>query len=152
MSIPWKYRNIGDFHQYYSGEKRDPVLTLVIGGNHEASNYFSELYHGGLLAPYIYYLGAVNVLRYGLFRIASLSGIFNRADYRKQHHERLPYDRNEIRSTYHARECDISRLLRLRFPVDIGISHDWPRHVEWFVDYKKLFADWPNFFESAKID
>ena len=28
---------------YYTGEKRAPVLTIVIGGNHEASNYFWEL-------------------------------------------------------------------------------------------------------------
>ena len=75
MSVPWKYRSIGDFHRYYSGEKQAPVLTLVIGGNHEASNYFSELYYGGWLASNIYYLGAVNVLRYGPFRIAGLSGI-----------------------------------------------------------------------------
>lgn len=152
MSVPWKYRHIGDFHQYYSGEKQAPVLTLVIGGNHEASNYLSELYYGGWLAPNIYYLGAVNVLRYGPFRIAGLSGIFKGADYRKPHHERLPYDRDEIRSIFHLRECDVSKLLQVRFPVDIGISHDWPRRVEWFGDYKKLFADRPNFFESAKID
>lgn len=143
---------MGDFHRYYSGDKQAPVLTLVIGGNHEASSYLSELYYGGWLAPNIYYLGAVNVLRYGPFRIAGLSGIFKASDYHKPHHECLPYDRDEIRSIYHVRECDVSKLLQVRFPVDIGISHDWPRHVEWFGDYKKLFADQPRFFESAKID
>ncbi|KAF2794581.1 hypothetical protein K505DRAFT_303761 [Melanomma pulvis-pyrius CBS 109.77] len=152
ISVPWRYRTLGDFYRYYSGERQAPVLTLVIGGNHEASNYLSELYYGGWLAPNIYYLGAVNVLRYGPFRIAGLSGIFKGTDYCKPHHERLPYDRNEIRSIYHVRECDISKLLQVRFPVDIGISHDWPRRVEWFGDYKRLFADRPTFFESAKID
>ena len=29
--------------RYYTGEKQAPVLTIVIGGNHEASNYFWEL-------------------------------------------------------------------------------------------------------------
>ena len=124
----------------------------MIGGNHEASNYLSELYYGGWLAPNIYFLGAVNVLRYGPFRIAGLSGIFKGANYRKPHHERLPYDRDEIRSVYHVRQCDVSKLLQVRFPVEIGVTHDWPRHVEWFGDYKKLFADRPSFFESAKID
>lgn len=152
MSVPWKYRNLGDFHRYYSGEKQAPVLTLVIGGNHEASNYFSELYYGGWLAPNIYYLGAANVLRYGPFRIAGLSGIYKGSDYRKPHHERLPYDRDEIRSIYHVRECDISKLLQIRRPIDICMSHDWPRRVEWFGDYKKLFADRPNFFESVRVD
>jgi lariat debranching enzyme len=128
------------------------VLTLVIGGNHEASNHFFELYHGGWLAPNIYYLGAANVLRYGPFRIAGLSGIFNRSDYHKPHRARLPYNRDDIRSIYHVREYDVTKLLQVQNPVDIGISHDWPRRVEWFGDYKKLFTDRPHFFESAKID
>lgn len=143
---------MGDFHRYYSGEKQAPVLTLVIGGNHEASNYLSELYHGGWLAPNIYYLGATNVLRYGPLRIAGISGIYNHADYRRPHHERLPYDKNEIHSIYHVRECDIFKLLQIRFPIDIGISHDWPRRVEWFGDYESLFAEKPPFFESVKTD
>lgn len=29
--------------RYYTGEKKAPILTIVIGGNHEASNYFWEL-------------------------------------------------------------------------------------------------------------
>ena len=29
--------------QYYIGEKKAPVLTIMIGGNHEASNYMWEL-------------------------------------------------------------------------------------------------------------
>ena len=43
--------------RYYSGEKKAPILTIVIGGNHEASNYMQELPYGGWLAPDIYYLG-----------------------------------------------------------------------------------------------
>jgi lariat debranching enzyme len=42
-----------------------PVLTLVVGGNHEASNYMLDLFHGGWLAPNIYYLGAAGVVRAG---------------------------------------------------------------------------------------
>ena len=29
--------------RYYTGERVAPVLTIVIGGNHEASNYLWEL-------------------------------------------------------------------------------------------------------------
>ena len=31
------------------------------------------------------------------------------------------------------------KLLLLRTQVDIGISHDWPRGVEWQGDWKTLF-------------
>lgn len=44
MSCPPKYRQLGDFHEYYSGKQVAPVPTLFIGGNHESSSYMSELY------------------------------------------------------------------------------------------------------------
>lgn len=43
--------------RYYSGEKKAPILTIFIGGNHEASNHLQELPYGGWVAPNIYYLG-----------------------------------------------------------------------------------------------
>lgn len=43
LAVPDKYKRLGDFPSYYSGEKTAPILTLVIGGNHEASNYMWEL-------------------------------------------------------------------------------------------------------------
>jgi lariat debranching enzyme len=143
---------MGDFHRYYSGETQAPVLTIVIGGNHEASNYLSELPYGGWLAPNIYYTGTAGVIRYGPYRILGMSGIYDLADYRKPHHEQLPYSRDDIRSVYHVRECDVAKLLQLRHPVDIGLSHDWPRRVEWFGDYEKLFTERPHFFDSARND
>lgn len=143
---------MGDFHKYYSGAAKAPVLTLVIGGNHEASNYLFELYHGGWLAPNIYYLGAAGVINYGPCRIAGLSGIYNASDYHKPHDERLPYDRDLIRSVYHVREYDVKKLLRVTQPVDIALSHDWPTWVELFGNHEQLFAEKPHFFASAKVD
>lgn len=49
--------------RYYSGEKKAPVLTVFIGGNHEASNHLQELPYGGWVAPNIYYLGKVPPLQ-----------------------------------------------------------------------------------------
>ena len=57
-SIPHKYRKLGTFPHYYAGEKKAPVLTLFVSGNHEASQPLRELYYGGWVAPNIYYLGA----------------------------------------------------------------------------------------------
>ncbi|KAK0702744.1 lariat debranching enzyme, C-terminal domain-containing protein [Lasiosphaeris hirsuta] len=152
MSVPQRYRKMGDFHKYYSGAAQAPVLTLVIGGNHEASNYLFELYHGGWLAPNIYYLGAAGLVRYGPWRIAGISGIYNRRSYHKPHGERLPYDRDDVKSVYHVRDYDIQRLLLLRNPVDISLSHDWPAWVELFGDHKDLYTTKPHFFASALVD
>lgn len=43
MACPQKYRKLNTFYKYYTGEKKAPVLTIFIGGNHEASNYLVEL-------------------------------------------------------------------------------------------------------------
>ncbi|XP_048454679.1 lariat debranching enzyme [Rhincodon typus] len=56
MAVPVKYRQMQTFYKYYSGEKKAPVLTIFIGGNHEASNHLQELPYGGWVAPNIYYL------------------------------------------------------------------------------------------------
>jgi lariat debranching enzyme len=39
MACPPKYRSLQTFYKYYSGECRAPVLTIFIGGNHEASRF-----------------------------------------------------------------------------------------------------------------
>lgn len=150
MSVPNKYKQIGDFHEYYSGKRTAPYLTIFIGGNHEASNYLFELYYGGWVAPNIYYLGAANVLRCGPLRIAGMSGIWKKYDYRKPHYERLPYNRDDLQSAYHVRELDVRKLLQIRTQVDMGLSHDWPKYVEYGGDYETLFRKKRGFREDSQ--
>ena len=139
-----------DFHEYYSGERVAPYLTIFIGGNHEASNYMWELYYGGWVAPQIYYMGAANVIRLGPLRIAGLSGIWKGYNYRKPHYERLPYNDDDVRSIYHVRELDVRKLLQLRSQVDIGLSHDWPKGMEWKGDHAQLFRFKQGFEQDAR--
>lgn len=140
---------MGDFHEYYSGSRVAPYLTIFIGGNHEASNHLFELYYGGWVAPNIYYMGAANVIRCGPLRIAGLSGIWKGHDYRKPHFERLPYNRDDIQSLYHVRELDVRKLLQIQTQVDVGISHDWPRAIERSGDFKHLFRVKKGFGEDS---
>lgn len=65
------YKGCSNF-RYYSGEKKAPILTLFIGGNHEASNYLQELPYGGWVAPNIYYLGRAGVVQFGDLRIGGV--------------------------------------------------------------------------------
>ena len=83
LAVPPKYFSLGSFHEYYSGKRVAPVLTLVIGGNHEASNYMWELYHGGWLAPNIYYLGNSGCVQVDGLRVVGMSGIYKSNDYHK---------------------------------------------------------------------
>ncbi|KAI1002909.1 hypothetical protein K3495_g5293 [Podosphaera aphanis] len=150
MSCPVKYRQIGDFQSYYRGNRKAPYLTLFIGGNHEASSHLWELFYGGWVAPNIYYMGAANVLRLGGVRIMGMSGIWKGYDFKKPHFERLPYNKDDIKSIYHVREIDIRKLLQIRTQVDIGISHDWPKAIEKHGNSKALFKKKPDFRQESR--
>ncbi|KAL9626044.1 MAG: hypothetical protein Q9164_007956, partial [Protoblastenia rupestris] len=150
MSVPPKYRAMGDFDEYYRGNRKAPYPTLFVGGNHEASSHLHELYYGGWVAPSIYYLGAANVIRFGDLRIAGLSGIWKGYNYNKPHFERIPYTADEIKSLYHVREIDVRKLLLVTEQADVGISHDWPRGIEWQGDYKALFRKKDLFEADAR--
>lgn len=129
MAVPAKYRMMQTFYKYYSGEKKALVLTIFIGGNHEASNHLQELPYGGWVAPNIYYLGYAGVVRYKGIRIGGLSGIFKSQDYRKGHHEVPPYNPDTLRSVYHIRNIEVFKLKQIHMPIDIFMSHDWPRGI-----------------------
>ncbi|KAH7622228.1 putative Lariat debranching enzyme [Nannochloris sp. 'desiccata'] len=130
MACPPKYRDLATFYKYYSGEKAAPYPTIFIGGNHEASNYLWELYHGGWVAPNIYFLGYAGVVQFGGLRIAGLSGIFKFQHYTMGHFERPPYSESAMRSAYHVRTVDVNRLLRLSGShIDVFLSHDWPAGI-----------------------
>ncbi|KAK4194418.1 putative lariat-debranching enzyme [Triangularia verruculosa] len=150
MSVPSKYRELGDFPDYYSGKRQAPYLTIFVAGNHEAASHLAELHYGGWVAPNIYYMGAANVLRVGPIRIAGMSGIWKGHDYRKPHHERLPFNQSDTKSFYHVREIDVRKLLQVRTQVDIGISHDWPRGIEKHGDSHRLWKMKPDFQRESQ--
>lgn len=151
MAVPPKFRKLGDFADYYAGKKKAPVLTLFIGGNHEASNYLQELYHGGWVAPNIYYLGVANVVQYKGLRIGGISGIWSKPDYVRGHIEKVPYDRSSLRSVYHVRQYAVKKLLAYNGQkIDLFISHDWPRGIEQYGDTGKLLRAKPFFKEEVR--
>ncbi|KAJ1442303.1 hypothetical protein B484DRAFT_426873 [Ochromonadaceae sp. CCMP2298] len=64
LAVPLKYRHLNSFHRYVTGQQVAPVLTIFVGGNHEASNVLQSLYYGGYVAPRIYFLGFGGVVNY----------------------------------------------------------------------------------------
>ena len=135
ISIPPKYKRLGDFCKYYSGEKIAPVLTVFIGGNHECSSYLRELQYGGWVAPNIYFLGEFGSIWINGVRITGISGIYNERTFRnKRLHqvERLPYSEETVRSAYHVKPKSFLKMVLMNSGSqhDIVLSHDWPQHVE----------------------
>lgn len=174
LAVPPKYKTIGDFHAYYSGQKIAPILTIMIGGNHEASNYLQELHYGGWVAPNIYYLGAAGVvnlckMRKGedgedvvsVLRIAGVSGIYKANHYLLGRYEMPPYDSGSLRSVYHTREVDVKRMRAMsssssalssnpRRTIDIMITHDWPRGIAHHGNVSQLLQQKPFFRQEVE--
>lgn len=147
MAVPDKYKQMQTFWKYYAGIKTAPVLTLFIGGNHEASNFLCELPYGGWVAPKIYYTGYANVINFAGIRIGGLSGIYKPQDFHKGHYEIPPFNPGTNHSVYHVRNLETFRLSQLKKPLDIMLTHDWPLgvyhhgNVQQLVKFKPYFAD-----------
>lgn len=146
MAVPDKFKRLGDFKDYYDGKKKAPVLTVFVGGNHEASNYLQELPYGGWVAPNIYYMGYSNVIWYKGLRIGGLSGIYKYFNFYKPHYERVPYDEKSKRSVYHVRFQEFLKLSLIRdLNLNCFVSHDWPEgitqygNLQWLLNKKPFF-------------
>ncbi|XP_049873951.1 lariat debranching enzyme [Pectinophora gossypiella] len=152
MAVPDKYQHMCTFHKYYSGELRAPILTLFIGGNHEASNYLQELPYGGWVAPNIYYLGRAGVVQFGNLRIGGMSGIYKGHDYLQGLWESPPYSQNSLRSVYHVRAFDVFRLTQVKDKVHIMLSHDWPRGITDYGNKENLLKRKPFLREDVEAN
>ncbi|CXJ02645.1 RNA lariat debranching enzyme, putative [Plasmodium berghei] len=131
LNVPNKYKKeVNDFTKYFSGEKKAKILTIFIGGNHEAMNVLKQLYYGGWVAPNIYYLGYSNVHNINGIRICSLSGIYKKYNFYKTYNECYPYNNASKVSAYHIRKYEIEKLKILKNKVDIIVTHDWPNNIE----------------------
>ncbi|CAH0398796.1 unnamed protein product [Chilo suppressalis] len=150
MAVPEKYQHICTFYKYYSGEKRAPILTIFIGGNHEASNYLQELPYGGWVAPNIFYMGRAGVVKFGNLRIGGISGIFKGHDYLQGLWECPPYNQSSLRSVYHVRSLDVFRLSQLKDKVHVMLSHDWPRGITDYGDTEQLLRRKPFFRQEIE--
>ncbi|VDK68058.1 unnamed protein product [Anisakis simplex] len=138
--------------------KTAPILTIFIGGNHEASGYLQELPNGGWVAPNIYYMGHANCINFAGIRIAGLSGIFNKHHYHMGHWERPPFDEyGSAVSVYHVRAVDVFRLKQLQprnddksGPIDVMLSHDWPAGITDYGNVDDLLRRKPFFKEDIQ--
>ncbi|KAI9221202.1 lariat debranching enzyme, C-terminal domain-containing protein [Blastocladiella britannica] len=149
MAVPPKFRVMADFHKYYALLATAPCLTIFIGGNHESSAYLWELYHGGWAAPNIFFMGWANVVKVGSLRIGGMSGIWNWHSYNRGHEEVAPYDQDQIRSVYHVRQHEVVQMALYPpySPIDVFLSHDWPRNIVHHGDLPQLLRC-KKFFEQ----
>lgn len=151
ISVPSKYKQLGDFPEYYAGTKKAPVLTIFIGGNHECSSYLRELQYGGWVAPNIYYLGEFGSIWYKGIRISGMLGIWNSHTFYQKTTPKylLPYNPSTLRLAYHVKPKNLLKLL-LSGSSDAVISHDWPQWIWQYGDERGLLRKKKFFKDDMK--
>jgi len=78
------------------------------------------------------------VVWFGGIRIAGLSGIYKKHNYLLGHFEAPPYSEKSLRSAYHIRALEVSKLMALKRPIDVFLSHDWPAGITAYGDEQGL--------------
>ena len=155
MAVPHKHKHMGDFVDYYSGRKTAPMLTLFVGGNHEASNHLWELFHGGWVAPNMYFLGYSGCVLFAGMRIAGISGIYKKDDFSLPMDPKQAYNSTMLRSAYHTRSVQVDQLLSYKMErIDLFVSHDWPTGITSYGDREGLLKQKPYFkddIESGRL-
>ena len=94
-------------------------------------------------------MGAAGCVNVEGITIAAASGIYKQRDYSRGRYEQQPYSPDDLRSVYHTRQFDITKLGLLSRP-DIFMSHDWPNGVEQFGDTESLIRCKPFFREEIQ--
>lgn len=74
-----------------------------------------DRYFGGWVAPNMYYLGNSGCVRYRGLRIAGISGVYYPDNFNAGYQEDFPLQGRHIRSIYHTRQCEIFKLMQVRY-------------------------------------
>lgn len=124
MNCPKKYRELGDFWAFHSGETQFPVPLIFIGGNHEPWLFLDGHRDGGALAENVEFFGRVGLRNVDGLRIAGVSGVYS-PKYFAELHPAPPYPVSQRKQATYYNQDDIERALGFGH-VDILLLHDWP--------------------------
>ncbi|SCU93971.1 LAFA_0F19174g1_1 [Lachancea sp. 'fantastica'] len=153
IAVPEKYKKMGDFYKYYTGELVAPLPTIFIGGNHECMRGLAELPFGGFVAKNFYYMGYSGSIVIKGIEISGLSGIYKRHDFNAARPSLSNIESEGwgkyVRNLYHVRKSDVLPLFMLEH-TDVMLSHDWPNGVVQHGDTKRLLKLKPFFKEDIR--
>jgi len=126
MSIPTKYKQLGDFPHFADGKAGFPWPVWFIGGNHEPYGYLDQYPQGAELVPNCHYLGRSGTRQINGLRIAWLSGHYHE-EYFNSARPGLDemHKRSNKEYTYYNQD-DINALLEVEPHPDVLMMHDWP--------------------------
>jgi len=128
MAAPAKYRELGDFPAFYSGEVLFPWPVYFIGGNHEPYGFLDTIPKGGPVLENCFYLGRAGVATlYGL-KVTGMSGIYSPAKFESPRPRISDLKKRSNKDYTYFNQEDVERTLDFGRP-DILLVHDWPARI-----------------------
>ena len=125
MDAPTKYKQLGDFPDFYSGKADFPYPLYFIGGNHEPYGFLDNFPHGREIAPNFNYLGRVNSIEVAGLKIVGVSGIYKPDLFAGKSRPTLEEINDRPNKEYIGFiESEIERALNYNC-ADILLLHDW---------------------------
>ncbi len=129
MDAPTKYKQLGDFTDFYEGRARFPYPLYFIGGNHESYGFLDQHIKGKEIAPNFNYLGRVNAIKLAGLKIVGVSGVYKADLFSQLPRPTVAEFRNHSNKEYIGfLESEIEQAIDYE-NTDVLLLHDWPRGI-----------------------
>lgn len=128
MAAPAKYRVLGDFPDFYSGEFRFPWPVYFIGGNHEPYGFLDTTPQGVKIAENCVYLGRAGTVQISGLRVVGLSGIFNYDNFSVARPSVAELATRKKKDYTYFNKEDVDCAVDFG-STDILIVHEWPADI-----------------------
>jgi Icc-related predicted phosphoesterase len=117
-----KHNELGDFRDYYNGEKKFDIYTQFIKGNHEWFDTCEEL--EGDVIENLHYIPNGRVVQIGSLRIGILGGNYSPVRYHlPRNHDRMKGGKRKFFSYQDVEDLEAAG------PLDIVVAHDCPYDI-----------------------
>jgi lariat debranching enzyme len=128
MAAPAKYRVVGDFPCFYSGEFSFPWPVYFIGGNHEPYGFLDTATPGEPVAENCVYLGRAGATEVSGVKVVGLSGIFNGDKFSDEHPGVEDLRIRKKKDYTYFNKDDVDRVVEFG-NADILMVHEWPTDI-----------------------
>ena len=128
MAAPAKYRVLGDFPDFYSGDFGFPWPVYFIGGNHEPYGFLDLIPNGGPVLENCFYLGRAGTVETHGLKVVGMSGIYNQDKFEATRPRVADFKKKSNKDYTYFNQEDVERALEFRRP-DILVVHDWPAGI-----------------------
>ena len=139
MNLPTKYRQVGDFPDFWNELVAFSWPVWFVGGNHEPYGFLDQYLDGAELVLNCHYWGRANTKTINNMIIAGLSGICQEDRFFTKRPEIVNYGQYSNKDYAYYNQYDFDKIMAAPKP-DILLIHDWPETIVKSTHYGNLHA------------